>query len=154
VRGSARVIRARRSDRRVRGRREKQESFAREACVSSRWESVAITVCVRARQAGGVGTLGTGMCSQGRVNILRTRSRKAWRVRIIESMPSSPSRSEGLKSFIPHMANQKLTARNDEIWVDNSDCSVEKSSKSERDPSWMADVMEDVETVEVEGVLL
>jgi hypothetical protein len=52
------------------------------------------------------------------------------------------------------MANQKLTARNDEIWVDNSDCSVEKSSKSERDPSWMADVMEDVETVEVEGVLL
>jgi hypothetical protein len=98
--------------------------------------------------------LGTGMCSQGRVNILRMRSRKAWRVRIIESMPSSPSCSEGLKSFIPHMANKKLTARNDEIWVDNSDCSVEKSSKSERDPSWMADVMEDVETVEVEGVLL
>ena len=56
ARGSARVIRARRSDNRARGRSEKYESFAREACVSSRWESVEITVCVRARQAGGVET--------------------------------------------------------------------------------------------------
>jgi hypothetical protein len=36
--------------------------------------------------------------------------------------------------------------------VDNSDGSVEKSSKSATDPSRMADVMEDVETLE--GVLV
>jgi hypothetical protein len=36
--------------------------------------------------------------------------------------------------------------------VDNSDGSVEKSSKSETDPSRMAVVMEDVETLD--GVLL
>jgi hypothetical protein len=45
-----------------------------------------------------------------------------------------------------HAANQKLTPL--EIWVDNSDGSVEKS---EADPSRMAVVMEDIKTLE--GVL-
>ena len=47
--------------------------------------------------------------------------------------------------------NQKLTAL--EICVDNSDGSVETSSKSETDPSRMFIVMENVEET-VEGVLV
>jgi hypothetical protein len=44
---------------------------------------------------------------EARVNILRTRSRRPWSVRRIVSIPSSPSRSEGLRSFMPpnHMGN-------------------------------------------------
>ena len=51
------------------------------------------------------------------------------------------------------MANRKLTAL--EICVDNSDGSVETSSKSETDPSRMSVLMEAEETVEtMEGVLV
>jgi hypothetical protein len=49
-----------------------------------------------------------------------------------------------------HAANRKITGL--EIWVDNSDGSIEKSSKSETDSSRTADVMENIETLE--GVLV
>ena len=50
-----------------------------------------------------------------------------------------------------HAVNQKLIAL--KICVDNSDGSVETSSKSETDPSRMFIVMENVEET-VEGVLV
>ena len=51
------------------------------------------------------------------------------------------------------MANQKLTSL--EICEDNSDGSVETSSKSETDPSRISVLMETEETVEMmEGVLV
>lgn len=48
------------------------------------------------------------------------------------------------------MANRKLTVL--EIWMDNSNCSIEKYSKSEMDPSRMAIVMENVKMLK--GVLV
>jgi hypothetical protein len=49
--GSARVMRARRTDKRVRGRTEKYESCASKCCVSARCETVATTACESARHA-------------------------------------------------------------------------------------------------------